>query len=106
MRGGEKAAIILVAVELAVAVCSFFILPDTIAKHWGIEGTSYGSRFYVFGVPVLAAIITAAAIMFSRWYVKRDPVEGETLYYVMLFVSFMMIFVGFLGIFLILAANL
>jgi hypothetical protein len=43
--------------------------------------------------------------MFSRWYEKRDPVEGETLYYVMLFVSFMMIFVGFFGISLILATN-
>ena len=106
MRGGEKAAIILVAVELIIAVCSFFVLPDTIARHWGVGGTSYGSRLYVFGAPVLAGIVTAAAIMFSRWYEKRDPAEGETLYYVMLFVSFMMIFVGFFGIFLILAANL
>ncbi len=106
MRGGEKAAIILVAVELVIAVCSFFVLPDTIARHWGIGGTSYGSRLYIFGVPVFVGIITMVAIMFSRWYEKHDPVEGETLYYVMLFVSFMMIFVGFFSIFLILVANL
>ena len=71
MKRFKKITIILLAILPTIysAIAVFFILPDTVAAHFGIDGTPdrYGSKYEAFLFPAIILVIALLYFLFRKF---------------------------------------
>ena len=81
MKRFKKITIILLAILPTIysAIAVFFILPDTIAAHFGIDGTPdrYGSKYEAFLFPAIILVIALLYFLFRKFQQKSSTDENE-----------------------------
>lgn len=81
-------------------------MPETIVHHWGYDGPDrIGGRYHVFFLPLISGVISFISLSFSGWYENKDPVNGETVRYVILLSCLFITFVCMMSVLIILACN-
>lgn len=107
LRPGEAAVIGLNVLLLAFAIVSYFLLPDTVERHWRFSGEIlHGDRLYVLSGPVISIAVSAASLITARLYRKARPVDGDTVYCAMLMCCLVVISVCYAAVGIILGRNL
>ena len=81
MKRFKKITIILLAILPTIysAIAVFFILPDTVAAHFGIDGTPdrYGSKYEAFLFPAVILVIALLYFLFRKFQQKSSTDENE-----------------------------
>ena len=81
MKRFKKITIILLAILPTIysAIAVFFILPDTVAAHFGIDGTPdrYGSKYEAFLFPAIILVIALLYFLFRKFQQKSSTDENE-----------------------------
>ena len=81
MKRFKKIMIIILAVLPTIysAIAVFFILPDTVAAHFGIDGTPdrYGSKYEAFLFPAIILVIALLYFLFRKFQQKSSTDENE-----------------------------
>lgn len=81
MKRFKKITIILLAILPTIysAIAVFFILPDTVAAHFGIDGTPdrYGSKYEAFLFPAIILIIALLYFLFRKFQQKSSTDEND-----------------------------
>ncbi|MCU0652884.1 MAG: SdpI family protein [Candidatus Pacebacteria bacterium] len=95
MNNFHKAIIGLLALFFGISVYFYFMLPDTIITHWGIDGQPNGwagSAEGLFILPVVSLVI----IVLFRLFASIDPIASTNPRFHRLFDWFSIYFVGFM----------
>ncbi len=81
MKRFKKITIILLAILPTIysAIAVFFILPDTVAAHFGIDGTPdrYGSKYEAFLFPAIILVIAVLYFLFRKIQQKSSTDEND-----------------------------
>ena len=81
MKRFKKITIILLAILPTIysAIAVFFILPDTVAAHFGIDGTPdrYGSKYEALLFPAIILVIALLYFLFRKFQQKSSTDENE-----------------------------
>ncbi|MEE3491440.1 DUF1648 domain-containing protein [Ruminococcus sp.] len=81
MKRFKKITIILLAILPTIysAIAVFFILPDTVAAHFGIDGTPdrYGSKYEAFLFPAIILVIALLYFLFRKFQQKSSTEDNE-----------------------------
>ena len=81
MKRFKKITIILLAILPTIysAIAVFFILPDTVAAHFGIDGTPdrYGSKYEAFLFPAIILVIAVIYFLFRKFQQKASTDEND-----------------------------
>lgn len=81
MKNFKKIIIIILAVLPTIysAIAVFFILPDTVAAHFGIDGTPdrYGSKYEALLFPAIILVIALLYFLFRKFQQKSSTDENE-----------------------------
>ena len=74
MKKFKRITIMILAVLPMIysAVAVFFFLPDTVAAHFGIDGTPdrYGSKYEAFLFPAIILVITLLYFLYRKFQEK------------------------------------
>ena len=81
MKRFKKITIILLAILPTIysAIAVFFILPDTVAAHFGIDGTPdrYGSKYEAFLFPAIILVITLLYFLYRKFQEKSSKEDND-----------------------------
>ena len=81
MKRFKKITIILLAILPTIysAIAVFFILPDTVAAHFGIDGTPdrYGSKYEAFLFPAIILVITLLYFLYRKFQEKTSKEDND-----------------------------
>lgn len=81
MKRFKKTTIILLAILPTIysAIAVFFILPDTVAAHFGIDGTPdrYGSKYEAFLFPAIILVIALFYFLFRKFQEKSSKEDND-----------------------------
>ena len=81
MKNFKKIMIIILAVLPTIysAIAVFFILPDTVAAHFGIDGTPdrYGSKYEAFLFPAIILVITLLYFLYRKFQEKSSKEDND-----------------------------
>ena len=81
MKRFKKIMIIILAVLPTIysAIAVFFILPDTVAAHFGIDGTPdrYGSKYEAFLFPAIILVITLLYFLYRKFQEKSSKEDND-----------------------------
>ena len=81
MKRFKKITIILLAILPTIysAIAVFFILPDTVAAHFGIDGTPdrYGSKYEAFLFPAIILVITLLYFLYRKFQEKSSKEHND-----------------------------
>lgn len=76
-------SILLIVLSLLPAVCTavavFLIMPDTVAAHFGINGTPdrYGSKYEAFILPAITLVLTALYFLIRK-FIYRSSTDDNS----------------------------
>lgn len=76
-------SILLIVLSLLPAVCTavavFFIMPDTVAAHFGSNGTPdrYGSKYEAFILPAITLVLTALYFLIRK-FIYRSSTDDNS----------------------------
>ena len=81
MKKFKRITIMILAVlpMIYTAVAVFFILPDTVAAHFGIDGTPdrYGSKYEAFLFPAIILVITLLYFLYRKFQEKSSKEDND-----------------------------
>lgn len=81
MKRFKKITIILLAILPTIysAIAVFFILPDTVAAHFGIDGIPdrYGSKYEAFLFPAIILVITLLYFLYRKFQEKSSKEHND-----------------------------
>lgn len=81
MKKFKRITIMILAVLPMIysAVAVFFILPDTVAAHFGIDGTPdrYGSKYEAFLFPAIILVITLLYFLYRKFQEKSSKEDND-----------------------------
>ena len=81
MKNFKKIMIIILTVLPTIysAIAVFFILPDTVAAHFGIDGTPdrYGSKYEAFLFPAIILVITLLYFLYRKFQEKSSKEDND-----------------------------
>lgn len=81
MKKFKRITIMILAVlpMIYTAVAVFFILPDTVAAHFGIDGTPdrYGSKYEAFLFPAIILVITLLYFFYRKFQEKSSKEDND-----------------------------
>ena len=72
-------AVLSVLPMIYTAVAVFFFLPDTVAAHFGIDGTPdrYGSKYEAFLFPAIILVITLLYFLYRKFQEKSSKEDND-----------------------------
>ena len=81
MKKFKRITIMILAVLPTIysAIAVFFILPDTVAAHFGIDGTPdrYGSKYEAFLFPAIILVITLLYFLYRKFQEKSSKEDND-----------------------------
>lgn len=81
MKKFKRITIMILAVLPMIysAVAVFFFLPDTVAAHFGIDGTPdrYGSKYEAFLFPAIILVITLLYFLYRKFQEKSSKEDND-----------------------------
>ena len=81
MKKFKRITIMILAVlpMIYTAVAVFFFLPDTVAAHFGIDGTPdrYGSKYEAFLFPAIILVITLLYFLYRKFQEKSSKEDND-----------------------------
>ena len=81
MKKFKRIMIMILAVlpMIYTAVAVFFFLPDTVAAHFGIDGTPdrYGSKYEAFLFPAIILVITLLYFLYRKFQEKSSKEDND-----------------------------
>ena len=81
MKKFKRITIMILAVlpMIYTAVAVFFILPDTVAAHFGIDGTPdrYGSKYEAFLFPAIILVIALLYFLYRKFQEKSSKEDND-----------------------------
>ena len=81
MKKFKRITIMILAVlpMIYTAIAVFFILPDTVAAHFGIDGTPdrYGSKYEAFLFPAIILVITLLYFLYRKFQEKSSKEDND-----------------------------
>ncbi len=81
MKKFKRITIMILAVlpMIYTAVVVFFFLPDTVAAHFGIDGTPdrYGSKYEAFLFPAIILVITLLYFLYRKFQEKSSKEDND-----------------------------
>lgn len=81
MKSFKKITILLLAIlpTIYTAIAVFFLLPDTVAAHFGANGTPdrYGSKYEAFLLPVILLILYVVYFLIRKFALRSSTDENS-----------------------------
>lgn len=81
MKKFKRIMIMILAVlpMIYTAIAVFFFLPDTVAAHFGIDGTPdrYGSKYEAFLFPTIILVITLIYFLYRKFQQKSSKEDND-----------------------------
>ena len=79
----KSKSVLMIILSLLPAICAavavFFIMPDTVAAHFGVNGTPdrYGSKYEAFILPAITIVLTALYFLIRK-FIYRSSTDDNS----------------------------